>query len=206
MEIKYDDKGLVPVIAQDVYTGAVLMLAYANEEAVRKTAETKKAHYFSRSRNKLWQKGETSGNVQEVRDILIDCDGDALIYKVVQSGPSCHTGNATCFFESLLCRDKDGAEDSPGSVAVLKEVFNVIIDRKNNPKEDSYTNYLFDKGIDKILKKVGEEAAETIIAAKNNDPAEIALEVSDLVYHLMVMLADRGMTPEAVYRELENRR
>ena len=207
MDIKYDVDGLIPVVAQDFYSNTVMMVAYANAEAVKKTIETKKAWYFSRSRNKLWQKGETSGNHQEVRDILIDCDGDTLIYKVIQSGNACHTGHRTCFFNSLLELASEGSyPDDRGNEAILKEVFNVVLDRKNNPKEGSYTNYLFDKGIDKILKKVGEEAAETIIAAKNNEPGEIALEVSDLIYHIMVMLADRGMTLEDIYRELESRR
>lgn len=195
-------KGLVPVIAQDIYSKDVLMLAYANEEAVSKTIETKNAHYFSRSRNKLWLKGETSGNYQEVRDILFDCDNDTLIYLVVQSGVACHTGNKTCFFTSLWNEKTDNTEKSE----ILREIYNVVLDRKNNPKEGSYTNYLFDKGIDKILKKVGEESAETIIAAKNSAPDEIALEMSDLLYHLIVMLVDQGMTLDDVFKELENRR
>lgn len=202
MNIKYDEKGLVPVIVQDIYSKDVLMLAYANKEAVSKTIETKKAHYFSRSRNKLWLKGETSGNQQEVRDILFDCDNDTLIYLVVQNGVACHTGNKTCFFTSLW----DKKISNTDKVMILREVYNVVLDRKNDPKEGSYTNYLFEKGIDKILKKVGEESSETIIAAKNNKPDEIASEMADLLYHLIVMLVDRGMTFDDVLKELENRR
>lgn len=207
MDIGYDEKGFVPVVVQEYYSKSVLMLAYANEEAVRRTVETKKAHYFSRSRNTLWMKGETSGNTQEVRDIFYDCDCDALMYVVVQTGSPCHTGNSTCFYRRLTDMGNDAdVQDNDCGYSLLKELFNVITDRKSNPKEGSYTNYLFSKGIDKILKKIGEESAETIIAAKNNNTNEIAAETADLIYHILVMLADRGMTPNDVYKELRSRR
>ena len=204
--VKFDDKGLIPVIAQDVYSNEILMLAYANEEALEKTVVTKKAHYYSRSRQELWLKGDTSGHYQNVRDILIDCDEDAIIYKVVQEGNACHTGEYSCFFRKYVEEELVKNEKEIDNVAILEQIFNVVTDRKNNPKEGSYTNYLFEKGIDKILKKVGEESAETIIAAKNNVKAEIQLETADLLYHLIVMLVDRGMSLEDVYGELTHRR
>ncbi len=200
-KIKFDEKGLVPVVVQDVKTHAVLMLAYMNEESIAKTQETGNMVYFSRSRQKLWLKGETSGNIQTVHELKIDCDGDTLLAIVSQKGPACHTGAYSCFFDSLL-----GQADYSGGYAVIDELFSVIEDRKTNPKEGSYTNYLFDKGIDKILKKVGEESAEVIIAAKNGVAEEIRLESADLLYHLLVMLSERGLTPSEVFAELEKRR
>lgn len=200
-KIKFNEKGLVPVIVQDVKTHAVLMLAYMNEESIAKTEETGKMVYFSRSRQKLWLKGETSGHFQTVQELKIDCDGDTLLALVSQEGVACHTGEYSCFFESLY-----GESEYSGGYAIIDELFSVIEDRKANPKEGSYTNYLFEKGIDKILKKVGEESAEVIIAAKNAVPAEIRLESADLLYHLLVMLSERGLTPSEVFAELEKRR
>jgi phosphoribosyl-ATP pyrophosphohydrolase/phosphoribosyl-AMP cyclohydrolase len=206
MDIKFNESGLVPVITVDYFTNEVLMLAYADSEAVNKTIETKRAHYYSRSRKKLWLKGETSGNYQYVRQIRSDCDDDTLMYLVEQKGSACHTGERSCFFKKLYTGD--GYEDTKrqdGSY-ILNEVYDVIVDRSKNPKEGSYTTYLFEKGIDKILKKVGEEAAETIIAAKNDSKKEIVLEVSDLLYHLMVMLAEKNIKLDDIYKELEGRR
>jgi phosphoribosyl-ATP pyrophosphohydrolase/phosphoribosyl-AMP cyclohydrolase len=200
-KIKFDDKGLVPVVVQDVKTNAVLMLAYMNEESIVKTEQTGNMVYFSRSRQELWLKGETSGNLQTVHELKIDCDGDTLLALVSQEGVACHTGQYSCFFESLL-----GGGAFAGGYGIVDELFAVIEDRKANPKEGSYTNYLFEKGIDKILKKVGEETAEVIIAAKNNEPDEIKLESADLLYHLLVMLSERGLTPGEVFAELEKRR
>jgi phosphoribosyl-ATP pyrophosphohydrolase/phosphoribosyl-AMP cyclohydrolase len=200
-KVKFDDKGLVPVVVQDINTNAVLMLAYMNPEALRLTLETGGMVYYSRSRNKLWRKGETSGHYQTLRELKLDCDGDTLLAIVSQEGPACHTGRYSCFFESLY-----GEGSYSGGYGVMDELFTVIEDRRRNPKEGSYTNYLFEKGIDKILKKVGEEAAEVIIAAKNNAPDEIRLETADLLYHLLVMLCDRGLKPTEVMAELENRR
>lgn len=200
-KIKFDDRGLVPVVVQDVKTNAVLMLAYMNEESIRKTEETGNMVYFSRSRNQLWLKGETSGNVQTVHELKVDCDGDTLLALVSQKGVACHTGNYSCFYESLY-----GESEYTSGYGVIDEVFAVIEDRKANPKEGSYTNYLFEKGIDKILKKVGEESAEVIIAAKNAAPDEIRYETADLLYHLFVMLSERGLKPSEVFAELEKRR
>ena len=200
-KIKFDDKGLVPVVVQDVKTNTVLMLAYMNEESIQKTEQTGKMVYYSRSRQKLWTKGETSGNFQTLHELKLDCDGDTLLALVSQEGSACHTGHYSCFFETLS--DSGGFS---GGYAVIDELFDVIKDRKQNPKEGSYTNYLFDKGIDKILKKVGEETAEVIIAAKNAAPSEIRLECADLLYHLLVMLCERDVAPGEVFSELENRR
>ncbi len=199
--VKFDEKGLVPVVVQDVKTHAVLMVAYMNREALQKTLETGDMTYFSRSRQQLWRKGETSGHFQKLHELKLDCDGDTLLAIVSQEGPACHTGRYSCFFESLY---GDGAYSS--GYGVIDELFAVIEDRKANPKEGSYTNYLFDKGIDKILKKVGEEAAEVIIAAKNAAPDEIRYESADLLYHLLVMLCERGLNPGEVFAELEKRR
>lgn len=205
-ELKFDKQGLIPAVIQEEGTNRVLMVAYMNKESLLETIKTKQTVFYSRSRKTLWRKGETSGNVQYVKEILTDCDGDCLLIKVSQTGVACHTGEKSCFFRKIeggkVVENKSPAHDA----SILAEVFNVILDRKHNPKKDSYTNYLFDKGIDKILKKVGEESAETIIAAKNKDKAEIAWEVSDLIYHIMVMLAQCDMTLEDIYEELAKRR
>ncbi|NLI56998.1 MAG: bifunctional phosphoribosyl-AMP cyclohydrolase/phosphoribosyl-ATP diphosphatase HisIE [Clostridium sp.] len=212
--IKFDDKGLIPVIAQDYNTNEVLMMAYMNKEALEKSLETGKAHYFSRSRNKLWQKGETSGHYQYIKSIKIDCDNDALLIKVEQVEGACHTGHYSCFYREIS--EKEGLKETQEKVfdekevydgaKVLKEVYDVIVDRTINPKEGSYTNYLFEKGLDKILKKVGEEAAEVIIAAKNKDKGEIVYEISDLFYHLFVLMVERGVKLDDIYNELKKRR
>ncbi|HHX17690.1 MAG TPA: bifunctional phosphoribosyl-AMP cyclohydrolase/phosphoribosyl-ATP diphosphatase HisIE, partial [Clostridium sp.] len=208
------DKGLIPVIAQDYNTNEVLMMAYMNKEALEKSLETGTAHYFSRSRNKLWQKGETSGHYQYIKSIKIDCDSDALLIKVEQVEGACHTGHYSCFYREIC--EKEGLKETQEKVfdekevydgsKVLKEVYDVIVDRTINPKEGSYTNYLFEKGLDKILKKVGEEAAEVIIAAKNKDKEEITYEISDLFYHLFVLMVERGVKLDDIYNELKKRR
>ncbi|MHB8061833.1 MAG: bifunctional phosphoribosyl-AMP cyclohydrolase/phosphoribosyl-ATP diphosphatase HisIE [Ruminiclostridium sp.] len=206
--LKFDDKGLIPVVTQDFKTKEVLMVAYMNEEAFDKTIETGKVHYFSRSRSKLWLKGETSGHFQLVKAIKLDCDGDTILIEIEQIEAACHTGNKTCFFRTM----NDGkweetiSDTEELSAGILKEVYDVIVDRAVHPKEGSYTNYLFTKGLDKILKKVGEETAEVIIAAKNKSKEEIKYEVSDLMYHLMVLLVERGLTLEDIYSELKGRR
>ena len=204
---KFDEKGLIPAIAQDYISGRVLMLAYMNEESLRLTQETGKATFFSRSRQCLWVKGEHSGNILHEKEILVDCDEDAIILKVDPAGPACHTGQKTCFYRKL---EADGTltEQPKEKVAlsVLKDVFDVITDRKVNPKEGSYTNYLFTKGIDKQLKKIGEESAEVIIAAKNPDVSELEYEACDLLYHLMVVMVERGLTWENLTSELDKRR
>lgn len=202
--VKFDERGLVPAIAQDVKTGAVLMLAYMNEESLKLTLETGYATYYSRSRQKLWKKGEESGHVQKVRAIRYDCDGDTLLLQVEQTGPACHTGEYTCFHHTLS-ELIEGEAPSKGS-AVLQEVYNVILDRMENPVEGSYTNYLLDKGVEKIAKKVGEEATETVIAAIKGNKDEVRYEASDLLYHLLVLLAQQGVTLEEVWTELASRR
>jgi|LSQX01.1.fsa_nt_gb phosphoribosyl-ATP pyrophosphohydrolase/phosphoribosyl-AMP cyclohydrolase len=213
-EIKFDNNGLVPVIAQDYKTNEVLMLAYMNEEAFAKTIETGKVHYFSRSRNKLWLKGETSGHFQNIKSIKMDCDGDALLVKVEQVKAACHTGHYSCFYREMDGEDMKENSDKVfdeksvyhDNSEILQQVYDVIVDRTINPKEGSYTNYLFEKGLDKILKKVGEEAAEVIIAAKNKDKGEITYEISDLFYHLFVLMVERGVKLDDIYRELKKRR
>ncbi len=199
-QLKFDEKGLIPVVVQDAETNVVLMVAYMNEEALEETLKTGYMHYFSRSRRKLWKKGESSGHVQQLAGMSYDCDGDTLLAKVYQTGCACHTGNYSCFFNEIV------DFETPTDSGVLEEVYAVIKDRKENPQEGSYTNYLFEKGIDKILKKVGEETAEVIIAAKNPDNGELRYETADLLYHLMVLLCEKGMAPGEVFEELASRR
>ena len=200
-EFKTDEKGLIPVIVQHYKTQEVLMMAYMNEESFDQTIKTGRMTYFSRSRQCLWVKGETSGHFQYVRSLTIDCDKDTLLAKVDQVGAACHTGNPTCFFQPLVGSDYD--ETNP--LQVFESVYQTIVDRREHPKEGSYTNYLFDKGIDKILKKVGEEATEIIIAAKNPNPEEIKYEMADFLYHAMVLMVERGINWEDIVRELADR-
>ncbi|MBQ6564519.1 MAG: bifunctional phosphoribosyl-AMP cyclohydrolase/phosphoribosyl-ATP diphosphatase HisIE [Clostridia bacterium] len=202
-EIRFDEHGLVPAIAQDIRTGEVLMLAYMNEESLRLTLETGYATYFSRSRKQLWKKGETSGHVQQVMDMRYDCDGDTILMKVIQTGNACHTGHYSCFFNSILEADPD---EVPANAGILQSVYDVISDRRVHPQEGSYTNYLFDKGVEKMCKKVGEEASETIIAAMKWNKEEVTYEVADLMYHLLVLMNQQGVTPDDVYEELARRR
>lgn len=201
-KLKFDANGLIPAVAQDVKSGDVVMLAYMNKESLTETIKTGYATYFSRSRQQLWKKGETSDNVQRVREILYDCDGDALLLKIDQTGVACHTGEYSCFHNSLTGKD----ESAPASSHVLEELFEVIENRKANPVPGSYTNYLLEKGVEKICKKVGEEASETIIAAVKGSNDEVRYEASDLLYHLMVLIANQGMRPEELYDELRSRR
>lgn len=201
-EFKLNQDGLIPVVAQDYKTGEVLMVAYMNEAAFNRTVESGKMTYYSRSRSELWTKGETSGHFQYVKSIKIDCDRDTILAKVLQIGAACHTGNQTCFFTDLVKKEYD--EVNP--LTVFNDVYNVILDRKNNPKEGSYTNYLFDKGIDKILKKCGEEATEIVIAAKNPDAEELKYEISDFLYHLMVLMAECNLDWNDIVKELAHRR
>lgn len=206
-ELKFDGYGLIPAIAQDAVSGEVLMCAYMNVESLKLTIETGNATYYSRSRKAIWEKGATSGHYQKVREILVDCDGDALVLKIEQMGAACHTNNYSCFYRSFkdgkLKKIKTGNNIGQG---VIYDVYDVICDRKENPKEGSYTNYLLNKGIDKILKKVGEEATEVVIAAKNSDNAETKYEIADLLYHISVMLVNQGITWDEVFDELQKRR
>lgn len=200
-QFKLNEQGLLPVIVQHYKTKDVLMLAYMDEEAFDKTIKTGKMTYYSRSRNALWVKGETSGHFQYVKSLTIDCDKDTLLAKVDQIGAACHTGNPTCFFQPLAGTDDEKANPQ----RIFEHVYHTIVDRKQNPKEGSYTNYLFEKGIDKILKKVGEEATETVIAAKNPNLEELKYEVADLLYHLMVLMVERGLSWEDITQELSDR-
>lgn len=200
-EFKLNEQGMIPVVVQDYQTSEVLMLAYMNEEAFNTTLATGKMTYYSRSRQELWTKGETSGHYQYVKSLTIDCDKDTILAKVSQVGVACHTGNPTCFFTELVKKEYTGKNP----LKVFENVYNVISDRKVHPKEGSYTNYLFDKGIDKILKKVGEEATEIVIAAKNPEPEEIKYEISDFLYHMMVLMVEKGITWEEVMEELSQR-
>ena len=200
-EIKFDEKGLIPAIVQDIKTKEVLMMAYMNEESLKKTLETNKTWFWSRSRQELWNKGATSGNIQKVVQVDYDCDGDSLLVLVEQKGVACHTGERSCFYNSIYKTTEEGAVGSE----VLEQLYKIIDDRKINPVEGSYTKYLFDKGIDKILKKIGEESAEVIIAAKNPDKEAIVYETSDLIYHLFVLLREKGIPLEDIYKELRSR-
>ena len=200
-DFKKDENGLVPVIVQDYQTNEVLMLAYMNEEAFSHTIACGRMTYYSRSRQEQWEKGLTSGHFQYWKELKADCDYDTILAKVYQVGAACHTGAYSCFFNEIA--KKDYTEKNP--YQVFEKVFSVILDRKEHPKEGSYTNYLFEKGIDKILKKCGEEAAEIIIAAKNQKPEEVTYEISDFLYHMMVLMAEQGISWEDITAELARR-
>ena len=195
-DLKFDGQGLIPAIVQDANTREVLTLAYMNRESLARTIETRETWFWSRSRNELWHKGETSGNTQQVVDLVADCDGDAIVVLVTPAGPACHTGARSCF-------DLKQHEDFAG---VLTQLYKLIESRERERPEGSYTTYLFDQGIDKILKKVGEESAETIIAAKNEETKPLVSEVSDLIYHLLVLLVARGVSLDQIREELVLRR
>ena len=200
-EFKTDANGLVPVIVQDYKTGENLMLAYMNEESYGMTLEIGKMVYYSRSRQKLWLKGETSGHFQYVKSMTIDCDKDTILAKVAQVGPACHTGNPTCFFTPLFGKDYD--EKNP--IRVLNSIMDIINNRKGDSSTDIYSNYLMNRGLDQILKKVGEETAEMIVAAKNTDLQDLTYEISDLVYHIMVLMAVKGIKWDDIVKELSRR-
>lgn len=201
-QFKKGPDGLVPVVIQDDRTMEVLMVAYMNEEAYNQTIKTGKMHYYSRSRQTQWLKGETSGHFQFVRSLTADCDLDTILARVRQVGVACHTGAKSCFFNEIAKKETDPA-DNP--LKVFEDVFAVIKDRKIHPKEGSYTNYLYEKGLDKILKKIGEEATEIVIAAKNPNPNEVKYEISDFLYHVMVLMAEKDVTWEDITRELADR-
>lgn len=200
-EFKKNTDGHVTVVVQDYRTDEVLMVAYMNEEAYNMTLKTGKMTYYSRSRQELWIKGETSGNYQYVKSLTADCDKDTILAKVSQIGAACHTGSHSCFFNEIMAKEYE--ESNP--LKVFEQVFDVIKDRKVHPKEGSYTNYLFDKGIDKILKKLGEEATEIVIAAKNPNANEVKYEISDFLYHMMVLMAEKNVTWEEITTELAQR-
>ena len=195
-DLKFDAAGLIPAIVQDADTREVLTLAYMNRESLQRTIETRETWFWSRSRNELWHKGETSGNTQQVVDLVADCDSDAIVVLVKPAGPACHTGSKSCFD---LPQDEDLGR-------LLTRLYTLIETRERDRPDGSYTTYLFNEGIDKILKKIGEESAETIIAAKNENTTAFVNEVSDLIYHLLVLLVARGVSLDEVREELGRRR
>ncbi|MEN1968457.1 bifunctional phosphoribosyl-AMP cyclohydrolase/phosphoribosyl-ATP diphosphatase HisIE [Lentibacillus sp. N15] len=197
-QIKFDEQGLVPAIIQDNDTGKVLTLAYMNEAALQKTLETNETWLYSRSRQQLWNKGETSGNKQIVQNITYDCDGDALLVQVQPLGPACHTGAETCFHKPLN-------HGSPNQFAMISNLVKTIKQRRDHPVDGSYTTYLFHEGIDKVLKKVGEETSEVIIGAKNADNEELIWEISDLIYHTLILMDIRGVSLADIRQELMKR-
>jgi phosphoribosyl-AMP cyclohydrolase / phosphoribosyl-ATP pyrophosphohydrolase len=207
-QLKFDDQGLIPAIVQDAVTGRVLTLAYMNREAVQRSLTEQQTWFWSRSRQKMWHKGETSGNTQEILRAESDCDGDALLVYVQKQGPACHTGNDSCFFNNLFGAEFQTDFGPPGEqrfLTTIERLVEVIKTRKAEMPEGSYTTYLFSKGLDKILKKIGEESAETIIAAKNQSKSELTLESADLLYHLLVLFVNQGLDVETVLAELDKR-
>ncbi len=211
-QLKFDQNGLVPAIARDAGNGEVLMMAFMNREAVEKTVSTGKVHYYSRSRRKLWMKGESSGHVQAVREIRYDCDADCLLISVEQKGAACHTGHRSCFYRVW---NEDGAQVEGEKIVdtsalygqrdILDAIYHVIQERRQNPSEKSYVTSLFSKGLDKILGKIGEEATETAIAGKGGDAEEIVSETADLFFHTLVLLGYYDLPPERIYAELRRR-
>lgn len=199
--INYNDAGLVPAIVQDYHTRKVLMMAWMNEQALQMSLDSKVATFYSRSRKKIWVKGESSGNFQTIVSIDYDCDEDSLLLQVIPQGPACHTGAVSCFYRNLMTN----SDLHKGNLDILYTLSNLIAKRYDTPKEGSYTNYLFAEGVDKICKKIGEEAAETIIAAKNNDPDELTYEASDLIYHLLVLLKNQNVNLDSLFVELTKR-
>lgn len=201
-ELKFDDRGLLPVIVQDRSSGRVLMLAYANKEALELTVKTGRTHFWSRSRKKIWNKGEESGHFQDVEEIFVDCDCDTVLITVEQTGAACHTGEPSCFYRTGDLKEKAAPVFEKAS---LKKVFSVIEDRKENPNEGSYVSGLMEDGLDRILKKIGEEAGEVVIAAKNRDRDELVYELTDLWFHSLVLLCEAGLSPQDISDELERR-
>ncbi len=197
--------GLVPVIVQDIETNEVLMLAYMNEEALKKTLKSGFAYYFSRSRNKIWKKGESSGNTQEVKDILVDCDNDTILLKVKQNGPACHTGRKSCFFTNLKTNKIILDKEKEIEYNFIDKLYHTLIDRKKANPETSYVSSLYHKGENSLLKKIAEEAAEFCFAVKDNDKKEIIYEAADLAFHTLIALAYKDIHPEAILQELKRR-
>lgn len=197
-EIKFGADGLIPAIVIDTQSKEVLMMAYMNEESLRVSMQEGRTCFWSRSRKELWRKGETSGNVQQIVSITADCDADTLLVEVQKSGPACHTGSTSCFFQPLF-------EGEAAAGFRYEDLFEMLRGRKANPKEGSYTTYLFEKGIDKILKKVGEETTEVILAAKDRDKANTVYEIGDLMYHVMVLMIESGIELEDIRREMASR-
>lgn len=199
MKPDFEKMELIPAIVQDFYTKEVLMLAYVNEESYNYMLENKETCFYSRSRKELWHKGETSGHYQKIKSMSLDCDKDTLLIQVEQIGAACHTGSYSCFFNDVQTSEEEFNN------LIIEEVYKMIKDRKENPREGSYTNYLLEKGVDKICKKIGEEASETIIAAKNTDKEELIGEISDLAYHVLVLMLDKNITVEDIKMKLSER-
>lgn len=197
-KLKFDEKGLIPAVVQDFYTGEVLTVAYMNEESLKITLDEKMTCFYSRSRQTLWRKGETSGNRQHIVSVRADCDFDALVVKVIKDGPACHTGNESCFF-NLIYADADKTDFS------IDALYDLIKGRKTEMKEGSYTTYLFQKGLDKILKKVGEECTEVIIGAAKHSKEETIFEISDVAYHILVLMVEMGISVDDIRKELDSR-
>ncbi len=198
MKPDFEKMELIPAIIQDFYTKKVLMLAYVNEESYNYMLEKNETCFYSRSRKELWHKGETSGHYQKIKKMSLDCDRDTLLIEVEQIGVACHTGSYSCFFNEIITNENDYNQ-------IIKEVYEMIENRRNNPKEGSYTNYLLNEGVDKICKKIGEEATETVIAAKNEDKDELIGEISDLAYHVLVLMLDKDIKVEEIERKLGER-
>lgn len=203
-ELKFDEKGLIPAIVQNAITKEVLTLAYMNKESLEKSLQTGETWFYSRSRQELWHKGETSGNTQQIVEMKYDCDQDALVVLINPKGPACHNGTTSCFVESIY-QNKEVTETASADYRILANLEKVIEDRDRKRPEGTYTTYLFEKGVDKILKKVGEEAAEVIIAAKNRDAEELKWEASDLLYHLFVLLREQKLPFSEILKVLEAR-
>jgi phosphoribosyl-ATP pyrophosphohydrolase/phosphoribosyl-AMP cyclohydrolase len=206
VRIRFDDRGLVPAVVQDATSGEVLMVAWMDEEALRRTRETGQAHFWSRSRGELWHKGATSGNVMHVREVRADCDADTLLLRVDPAGPACHTGQRSCFFRPIEGGDGLSGPRDAGGDSVFHELFATILERKARPRPGSYTARLLAAGEDEVLKKVGEEAMEIILAAKGQGDERLVAEVADLLYHVLVLLAARGLSLKDVEAELVGRR
>jgi phosphoribosyl-ATP pyrophosphohydrolase/phosphoribosyl-AMP cyclohydrolase len=199
MTLKYNNDGLIPAIVQDVDTKEVLMLGYMSEYSINETLKTKKVTFYSRSRDTLWTKGETSGNYLHLKDFSYDCDKDTILIGAKPEGPTCHTGNISCFFNKIYTAEEKDCHQ------ILEKLERIVQDRKKNMPEDSYTTSVFNKGMDKIAQKVGEEAVEVVIASKNSDDTELIYETADLLYHLIVLLTERGIELEDIKKELFNR-
>ena len=197
-ELKFDEKGLIPAVVQDYFSKQVLTVAYMNRESLEISMKEGRTCFFSRSRQQLWRKGETSGNTQEIVTIKADCDMDALVVEVIKKGPACHTGAESCFFNHVY-QSEEHQDFS------LEALYQLLVGRKTSPKEGSYTTYLFQKGIDKILKKVGEECTEVIVAGKGGSKEETVFEIADLAYHVMVLMVEMGIEPKDVFAQLESR-
>jgi len=218
IDFKYNEQGLMPAVVQDADTKDVLMVAYVNQESLKLSLEKEETVFYSRSRQELWHKGETSGNTQKIEEIYYDCDQDTILFLVDPAGPACHTGNTSCFYRKIAENTDAKAADMMekevkaqkieadfAQEKVIDDLYHLIAGRREEMPEESYTTYLFEEGIDKILKKVGEESAEVIIAAKNDSEEELILESSDLVYHMLVLLVERGVTPAQIRKELIKR-